>query len=76
MITCTWLAALASAHWALRGTGRNERGEGVISAAIVVLIMALLGASMWIVFNKVWTDTSSKTEANIERIGGSGPAGP
>ncbi len=27
--------------------GRDDRGEGVISAAIAVLIMAFLGAAMW-----------------------------
>ncbi|MBI2704770.1 MAG: hypothetical protein HYX32_05710 [Actinobacteria bacterium] len=69
MSTYRWIAAAAQAHLATRGSHRHERGEGVISAAIVVLIMALLGASMWVFFNKVWTDTSSKTEDNVKTIG-------
>ncbi len=30
---------------------RDERGEGVISAAIAVLVMAFLGVAMWVAFN-------------------------
>lgn len=30
---------------------RDERGEGVISAAIAVLVMAFLGVAMWIAFS-------------------------
>jgi hypothetical protein len=73
MITFRWLTATAQAHWAIRGSRRHERGEGVISAAIVVLIMALLGASMWLFFNKVWADTSKKTDDNVKTIGASTP---
>ena len=37
-----------------RRRGRGDLGEGVISAAIAVLIMAFLGAAMWIGFQKMW----------------------
>jgi hypothetical protein len=42
----------------------------VISAAIVVLIMALIGAAMWVTFNGLWTDVSTRTEEQVDQIGG------
>jgi hypothetical protein len=42
----------------------------VISAAIVVLIMALIGAAMWVTFNGLWADVSTRTEQQVEQIGG------
>lgn len=47
----------------------GERGEGVISMAIAVLIIALLGAAMWITFNAVFTDANNKVADNVENIG-------
>jgi hypothetical protein len=49
---------------------RAETGEGVISAAIVVLIMALLGAAMWAVFSDVFTGATDGIAENVDRIGG------
>jgi hypothetical protein len=49
---------------------RNQAGEGVISAAIVVLIMAIIGAGMCVVFNRVFQNASSNIEAEGGRIGG------
>jgi hypothetical protein len=56
---------------------RGDRGEGVISTAIAVLIMALLGAAMWLTFDSIWSDTAENTENQVEIIGsdGSGAAG-
>lgn len=45
--TRTAVASLASARLA---AGRSDRGEGVISAAIAVLVMAFLGVLMWQLF--------------------------
>jgi hypothetical protein len=53
-----------------RCSARDDRGEGVISAAIVVLIMALIGAAMWVTFNGLWTDVSTRTEEQVDQIGG------
>lgn len=53
-----------------RCSARDDRGEGVISAAIVVLIMALIGAAMWVTFDGLWTDVSTRTEEQVDRIGG------
>ncbi len=51
-------------------TARSEAGEGVISAAIAVLIMAALGALMWVGFQELWNDTSTQTSEQISQIGG------
>ncbi|HEY1117476.1 MAG TPA: hypothetical protein VGE43_07205 [Acidimicrobiales bacterium] len=51
---------------------RGERGEGVISTAIAVLIMALLGAAMWLTFDSIWSDTAENTENQVEIIGSDG----
>lgn len=48
---------------------RGDRGEGVISTAIAVLIMALLGAAMWLTFDSIWSDTAENTETQVNIIG-------
>ena len=50
-------------------TARGDRGEGVISAAIAVLIMAFLGAAMWLGFQKMWKTTEATTNDKVEQIG-------
>ena len=52
------------------GIVKDEAGEGVISTAIAVLIMAALGALMWVAFNGLWTTTASKTSTKVGSIGG------
>ena len=48
---------------------RGDRGEGVISAAIAVLIMAFLGAAMWLGFQQMWKTTEATTNDKIMQIG-------
>jgi hypothetical protein len=48
---------------------RDEAGEGVISTAIAVLIMAALGAAMWVGFNALWENTNERTAEQVELIG-------
>lgn len=48
----------------------TERGEGVISTGIAVLIMALIGAAMWVAFNGVFTTASEQIDDNVNCIGG------
>ena len=46
----------------------GERGEGVISAALAVLIMAGIGALVWVGFKACWEDpegTTSDTGAEL-----------
>lgn len=53
----------------LAALAHDDRGEGVISAAIAVLIMAFLGAAMWIGFNRMWETTERTTRDRVEEIG-------
>ena len=66
--------AVLCTYWWIRtrvaSVVRDERGEGVISAAIAVLIMAALGALMWVGFQELWSDTSTQTSEQISQIGG------
>ncbi|MBU6330341.1 MAG: hypothetical protein KGR18_10375 [Acidobacteria bacterium] len=54
---------------AMRSRAQGDRGEGVISAAIAILIMAFLGAAMWIGFNQMWKTTQTTTNTKISQIG-------
>ena len=50
-------------HW------REERGEGVISMAIAVLIVAAIGLAMWFTFDRVFDNAGDKVEDNVNQIG-------
>ena len=50
-------------------TANDEAGEGVISTAIAVLIMAALGAVMWVGFQAIWDNASEQTTNQINQIG-------
>jgi hypothetical protein len=56
----------ADLHDHLRRLRADERGEGVISTGIAVLIMALLGAAMWVAFSGVFNTASDNIEENVE----------
>lgn len=47
---------------------RREEGEGVISTSIVVLVMALLGAALWVTFSNVFDTTSENIEENVNCV--------
>jgi uncharacterized protein HemX len=49
---------------------RDERGEGVISTAIAVLIVAFLGIALWTGFDGMMDDATDRTRAQVEQIGG------
>lgn len=67
LATYTWVrASLVNAKHRLAS---DDRGEGVISAAIVVLIMAFLGAAMWVAFNQIFSDASNNTSQQVGSIG-------
>ena len=65
----TWGVAFHGLRRRYLANIRRERGEGVISAAIAVLIMAFLGAAMWVAFNSIWSDSEQKIRDNVETIG-------
>lgn len=50
---------------------RGDRGEGVISTAIAVLIVAFIGAAMWVAFNSIWTDAEGNIQREVGNIGAS-----
>ena len=74
MSLATYLHALALAHHQAAGPlprpRPDQRGEGVISAAIAVLIVASVGALMWFGFQQLWERTEAKTTEQVEQIGG------
>jgi hypothetical protein len=47
----------------------DERGEGVISAAIAVLIMAFIGVGMWVAFNATFQNTARNVNNQVNCIG-------
>jgi hypothetical protein len=52
-----------------RGRLVDEAGEGVISTAIAVLIIALLGAAMWAVFKGTFDGMTEKVSESVNEIG-------
>jgi Flp pilus assembly protein TadG len=48
----------------------DDRGEGVISTAIAVLIVAFLGAAMYVVFTQILTSSGSRASDQVNNIGG------
>lgn len=48
---------------------RDERGEGVISAAIAVLIMAFIGVGMWVAFNTTFNHAAKHVDNQVNCIG-------
>ena len=47
---------------------KDESGEGVISAAIAVLVMAFLGVLMWVLFKDTLTKSNTKVNDQIDQI--------
>lgn len=68
----TALWCVTSALWltSVERLKADDRGEGVISAAIVVLIMAFLGAAMWAAFKVIFDDATEGTRREVAKIGG------
>jgi hypothetical protein len=47
----------------------DDRGEGVISAAIAVLVMAFLGVGMWVAFNATFQHAATHVNQQVNCIG-------
>ena len=65
-------AHLAVAARSLRLRLRDEAGEGVISTAIAVLILAFVGATMWLGFNAMMGSTCDAAANQLDTSIGSG----
>ena len=50
----------------------GDAGEGVISTAIAVLIVAFLGAAMYVIFTQILNSSGSKASTTVDNIGGGG----
>jgi type IV secretory pathway VirB2 component (pilin) len=48
---------------------RSEAGEGVISAAIAVLVMAFIGVMMWVAFSGSFDRAAGSVDDRIDQIG-------
>lgn len=48
----------------------DDRGEGVISMAIAILVIAALGVAMYAVFQRIGETAGGKAEDQINNIGG------
>ena len=47
----------------------RDRGEGIISTAIAVLIVAFLGAAMWVAFDNIWGSAETSIREQVRIIG-------
>ena len=67
----TWMELQMVVSHANTRTGRmvGERGEGVISTAIAVLITAFIGAAMWVAFNTIWSNAETNISDQVDTIG-------
>ncbi|MCU1497502.1 MAG: hypothetical protein JWM47_1455 [Acidimicrobiales bacterium] len=64
-----YLGVRAGAATTLERVHRSQRGEGVISAAIAVLVMAFLGVALWVAFKGFFASTADKTGEQMSKIG-------
>lgn len=65
----TWIHLVALRTTTAHRLAHDERGEGVISAAIAVLVMAFLGALMWVGFKAIFQDTQSNIHNQVRTVG-------
>jgi len=61
-----WAASTRTALW--QRIVRSEQGEGVISAAIAVLVMAFLGVLMWTLFKDTLTKANDNVNTQLEQL--------
>jgi len=67
--TMAYVAARCFAVTTVHRLRSEQRGEGVISVAIAVLIMAFLGAAMWLAFQEIFNSAATNTENQVNKIG-------
>jgi hypothetical protein len=63
------VAALVAPGSVPRRRLAGDRGEGVISTAIAVLIVAFLGAGAYVAFQSIFDGATSKTTGVVDGIG-------
>ena len=60
---------ISARHRTANRIGLDERGEGVISAAIAVLVIAVVGGLMFAAFKELFNSTSEKAKSAVGQIG-------
>lgn len=57
-------------HYILRRINSdNENGEGVVSAAIAVVIFSALGVAMWLAFRSTMNTATSMVNSQVSQLG-------
>ncbi len=56
-------------YWISGRVIKDESGEGVISAAIAVLIMAFLGVGLWVAFKLTLSNATTNVNNQVSKIG-------
>lgn len=64
-----WTAAQTTVAAAKARLAADERGEGVISMAIAILIVAFLGVAAWLAFKGILDDTGTKVRSSVDQVG-------
>ncbi|HET6792866.1 MAG TPA: hypothetical protein VFH45_00405 [Acidimicrobiales bacterium] len=64
-----WVAGQALLAWMARRAAPGERGEGVVSLAIGVVIMAFLGALLWVAFKATLGHATQNVDTQVSKIG-------
>lgn len=72
VVLITYVLGRSAASRVRQRFGGDDRGEGVISTAIAVLIVAFLGAAMYVVFTQILDTSGSKASTQVNNIGGEG----
>lgn len=68
-IVAAWVWQHTARVWLMDRLVRDEAGEGVISAAIAVLIMAFLGVAMWVAFKATLKGATTNVNNQVSNIG-------
>jgi hypothetical protein len=61
----------ATRAWAvhLRARAADDRGEGVISMAIAILIVSFLGVAAWLAFKGILDGAEDKVQSGVDQVG-------
>ena len=68
-LVAAWVWQHTARAWLMGRLVRDEAGEGVISAAIAVLIMAFLGVAMWVAFKATLQGATTNVNHQVSNIG-------
>ena len=63
------VATVVAASALARRTDRSERGEGVVSLAIGVVIMAFLGVLLWVAFKATLGSATNNVNQQVAKLG-------